>query len=114
MEKIKFEVGKRYYDNHGKTHTCTKRTDKSVWMGKYRFVVKGYDVERINGAYRFSADNYDDDELQRNRAIKELLQAVTKVCEYEPCEYTDECEEEIYKLSNDLKEYIDEYIAKLN
>ena len=109
MEKIKFEVGKRYYDECGKTHTCTKRSDKSVWMGKYRFNIRGYDIERTNGALRFSADNYDDIEVQRDRDLRELLKAVNKVCENDAYTYVYENEEEIYSLCNDLKEYLEEY-----
>lgn len=111
MEKIKFEVGKRYYDNFGKLHTCTKRTNLSVWFGDVRFNIRGYDVERTNGAWIMSADNYDDIEVQTDRAIKDLLEAVNKVCGYEPCEYIYENEEEIYNLCNDLKEYLEDYVT---
>lgn len=112
MARIKFEVGKRYYDNYGRLHTCTKRSDKSVWFNGHRFVLHGYsDVEYVNGAYRISADNYDDIEVQTDKAIKELLESVRKVCGYEPCEYIYENEEEIYNLCNELKEYLEEYVA---
>lgn len=110
MAKIKFEVGKRYYDNYGKLHTCTKRTDKSVWFNGNRFNIRGYDVERTNGAYVILADNYDDIEVQRDKAMAELLKAVCKVCECEPCECIYENEEEIYGLCNELKDYLEEYV----
>lgn len=113
MEKIKFEVGRRYYDNYGRLHDCTKRTDKSVWFGKNRFNVKGIDVEYINGAYRISADNYDDIEVQSKKAIKELLKATIKVCDYEPCEYMNDEEEYVYKMANNLKEGIEDYLKKM-
>lgn len=110
MEKIKFEVGKRYFDKYGKLHTCTKRTDLSVWFNGYRFDIRGYDVECINGAYVISADNYDDIEVQTDRAMKELFEVVNKVCGYEPCEYIYENEEEIYNLCNELRGYLEEYV----
>lgn len=56
-----------------------------------------------------SADNYDDVEVQTDRAMAELLKAVHKVCECEPCEYIYNNEEEIYSLCNDLKGYLEEY-----
>lgn len=74
----------------------------------------GYsDVEYTNGVYKISADNYDDIEVQRERAIKELLQAVIKVCENEPCECQSEEEEYVYQTANDLKEGIEEYLKSI-
>ncbi len=114
MAKIKFEVGKRYYDNYGRLHTCTKRTDKSVWFNGHRFVLHGYsDMEYVNGAYRIQADNYDDIEVQSKRAIKELLQAIIKVCANEPCEFLNEEEEFVYQTANDLKEGIEDYLKSI-
>lgn len=114
MARIKFEVGKRYYDNCGKLHTCTKRTDKSVWFNGYRFLLNyGRDAEYVNGAYRISADNYDDIELQSKRAMKELLQATIKVCGNEPCEYLSEEEEYVYRMANNLKEGIEDYLKSI-
>ena len=110
MAVIKFEVGRKYYDNFGKLRTCTKRTDKSAWFNGYRFVIHNrYGIEYVNGAVRISADNYDDIEVQRDRALKELLTAVSKVCENDMYDYIYENEEEIYSLCKDLKEYLEEY-----
>ena len=112
MSEIKFEVGRRYYDNFGKLHTCTKRTDKSVWFKKYRFLIQyGRVAEYVRGAIMISADNYDDIEIQTDKAMKELFEVVNKVCGYEPCEYIYENEEEIYNLCNDLKGYLEEYVT---
>lgn len=110
MTKIKFEVGRRYYDNYGNLQKCTKRTDRSVWFGRYRLLIKcGNGVEYTSGTLRISADNYYDIEIQRDRALSELFAAVNKVCENDVCDYIYENEEEIYKLCNDLKEHLEEY-----
>lgn len=110
MGIIRFEVGRKYYDNFGNLRKCTKRTDKSVWLNNCRLVVhENYVSEYVHGAFRVSADNYDDIEIQRDRALKELLIAVNKVCENDVCDYVYENEEEIYSLCKDLKEYLEEY-----
>lgn len=110
MAVIKFEVGRKYYDNYGRLHTCTKRTEKSVWFNGHRFVLhSSRNVEYVNGAYRVTADNYDDIEVQRDRELKELLVALNKVCENDVCDYIYENEEEIYSMCKGLKEYLEEY-----
>ena len=110
MAVIKFEVGRRYYDSFRHLRKCTKRTDKSAWFDGYRFVLQSRNgVEYVNGAFRISADDYDDVEIQRDRALKALLVAVNKVCENDVCDYIYENEEKIYKLCNDLKDYLEEY-----
>lgn len=109
MNEIKFEVGRKYYDNFGRLRKCTKRTEKSVWFDRYRFLIQHGEVERACGAFRVSADNYDDVEIQRDRALKELLVAVNKVCDNDVYDYVYENEEEIYGLCKDLKEYLEEY-----
>ena len=110
MEKAKFEVGKRYYDNFGRLHKCTKRTDKSIWFDGNRFVLHGYyDVEYVNSAYKITADNCDDIEIQRDLALKELLTAVIRVCDNDAYTYVYENEEEIYSICNDLRSHLEEY-----
>lgn len=112
MERIKFEVGRMYYDDYGKLHECTKRTERSVWFGRYRLLIHcGKDVEYTNGALKISADNYNDIEIQRDKALNELLVVVNKVCEDDSWDYIYENEEEIYSLCKDLKKYLEEYTA---
>lgn len=108
METIKFEVGRRYWNKVYRYYgECTKRTNKSVWIGEYRYNINTYhDVERTN---YHTADNYDDIEVQTDRTMKELFEVVNKVCGYEPCEYIYENEAEIYELCKDLRDYLEEY-----
>ena len=108
MSQIKFEVGRCYYDELGYLKKCTKRTDISVWMGDTRYNITNRcgDVERTK---YHTADNYDDVEVQRDRAINELLKAATKVCDNEPAECIYGYEEDIYKLCKELKSCIEEY-----
>ncbi len=112
MEKTKFEVGKKYYNNSTKRkYECTKRSEKSVWFGNYRFLIKTrYGIECIDGALTISADNIADDEVQRVKALERLQKAIKDVLDLKPAECDLEMEEEIYDLCGDLDQRLEDYI----